>query len=68
MLNDWVVELKYIKQADAGDEQLIAARRAEATEQLQRYKASAFFKNRTDVRYLALVFTGKKSYCIEELE
>ena len=38
----------------------------DAKDKLKRYKNSSLFKNRTDVRYLAVVFTGKKNYWIEE--
>jgi hypothetical protein len=64
---DWVWELKYIKQSDAENETLIASRKAEAVAQLKRYRASNLFKDRTDVRYLAVVFIGKKDYLIEEI-
>ena len=36
--------------------------------QLQRYKNSNLFKDRTDVRYLAAVFVGKKTYYITEVK
>jgi hypothetical protein len=64
---DWVVELKYIKQADADDEKLFAAKKAEAVEQLHRYRSSVYYKDRTDIRYLAVVFTGKNGVYIEEV-
>ena len=35
--------------------------------QLQRYKSSSFFKDKTDVRFLSVVFIGKKDYSIEEI-
>ena len=65
--SDWVWELKYIKQADAGNKRLIKAKKAEAIAQLQRYKTSNLFKDRMDVRYLMVVFIGKKDYLIEEI-
>jgi hypothetical protein len=65
--NDWIFEFKYIKEADAGKKSLFAAKKKEAREQLQRYKNSNLFKDRTDVRYLAVVFIGKKKYWIEEV-
>ena len=37
-----------------------------AIEQVNRYKSSNLFKDRTDVRYLVVVFIGKKKYWIEE--
>ena len=64
---DWVWEIKYIKQSDAGKEALIAQKKSEALEKLKRYKSSTLFKDRTDVRYIAVVFTGKKEYLTEEL-
>ena len=64
---DWIWELKYIKEADAGKKALIASKKKEAKEQLQRYKNSNLFKDRKDVRYLAVVFIGKKRYWIEEI-
>jgi hypothetical protein len=67
MLTDWICEIKYIKEADAGKKSLFAAKKKEAMTQLQRYKSSNLFKDRTDVRYLAIVFTGKKKYWISEL-
>jgi len=65
--NDWVLELKYVKQADAENKTVIATKKAEAIEQIQRYKTSHLFKDRTDVRYLMIVFVGKKDYQIEEI-
>jgi hypothetical protein len=62
-----VWELKYIKQADAKKEKLIAQKRQEAITKLCEYKTSSLFKDRTDVRFLAIIFIGKKSYRIEEV-
>jgi len=59
--------LKYVKQADARKEALIALKKKEAREQLRLYKTSNLFRDRTDVRYLAVVFIGKKKYWIEEM-
>jgi len=67
MLNDWIWEIKYIKQADSKNTALMEEKLNEAIEQLKRYKESNLFKDRTDVRYLAVVFTGKKEYRTEEL-
>jgi len=64
---DWIWELKYIKEADAKKTSLIESKKKEAREQLQRYKTSNLFKDRKDVRYLAIVFIGKKKYWIEEM-
>jgi len=64
---DWIWEIKYVKETDAKKTALIEEKKSKAIEQLQRYKNSNLFKDRTDVRYLAVVFIGKKKYWIEEL-
>ena len=64
---DWIWELKYIKEVDSKKASLIASKKKEAREQLQRYQTSNLFKDRKDVRYLAVVFIGKKRYWIEEM-
>jgi hypothetical protein len=64
---DWVLELKYVKQADAKKKKVIEAKKTEAKEQLQRYKTSNLFKDRTDVRYLMIIFIGKNKYEVIEL-
>ena len=64
---EWVWELKYIKTADSEKQTLIAEKQKESIEQLQRYKNSTFFKDRTDVRYLSVVFVGKKDCLIDEI-
>jgi len=64
---DWIWEIKYIKHSDADNQNLIETKKTEAISQLQRYKTSNLYKNRTDIRYLAILFTGKKSYWIEEV-
>jgi hypothetical protein len=66
-ISEWVFELKYIKQADADNVKLLEEKKAEARDQLLRYKKSNLFKDKTDVRYLAVVFVGKKDYYIEEV-
>jgi uncharacterized protein YqfB (UPF0267 family) len=66
-ISEWVWELKYIKQADAKKEKLIAQKTQEAITKLCEYKTSSLFKDRTDVRFLAIIFIGKKSYRIEEV-
>jgi len=67
-VSEWVWELKYIKQSDAKIEELFHEKQTKAIEQLKRYKSSNFFKNKTDVRYLAVVFVGKKNYVIKEVK
>ena len=64
---DWVWEIKYIKEKDCRKKAFIKRKKADAIEQLQRYKTSNLFKDRKDVRYLAVVFVGKKSYFIDEI-
>ena len=66
-VSEWVWELKYIKQSDAGNEPLIARKMQEAVEQLKRYKCSALFRDRTDIRFLSIIFIGKQTYRIEEI-
>ena len=60
-------EIKYIKQADAKNTKLFKKTKEEAIEQLTRYKNSNWFKDRTDVRFLAVIFTGKSGYVVEEI-
>jgi hypothetical protein len=67
-VSEWIFELKYIKQSDSGNEKLIEEKRTKVIEQLQRYKTSNLFKDKTDVRYLAVVFIGKNKYFIEEIK
>ena len=66
-ISEWIWELKYIKQADTDDESIITQKTQEAIDQLRRYQTSSLFKDRTDVRYLAIIFIGKKTYRIEEI-
>jgi hypothetical protein len=66
-ISEWIFEIKYISQKDSRKGKLIEEKKADAIEQLQRYKTSNLFKDRTDVRYLAVVFVGKKSYTIDEI-
>ena len=54
-------------QRDAKKKSIIKARQIESIEQLQRYKRSNLFKDKTDVRFLSIVFIGKKDYIIEEV-
>jgi len=66
-LSEWIFEIKYVKQCDAENEKLIKEQQAGAEAQLLRYKNSNLFKDRTDVRYIAAVFVGKKDYYITEV-
>jgi len=67
IISDWVLEIKYIKQADAEKRHVLTKAKKEAKEQLNRYKNSNLFRNRTDVRYLSVVYIGKKKYYVEEV-
>jgi hypothetical protein len=58
---EWVWELKYLKKADATEEQVAATLEA-ARAQLARYRASALFAARNDVKFAALLFIGKEAY------
>ncbi|MGD9556340.1 MAG: PD-(D/E)XK nuclease domain-containing protein [Mangrovibacterium sp.] len=59
---EWAWEVKYLKKEDEGQ---LPARKAEALAQLERYRGSERFRDRTDVKYAALLFTGKDRYEIE---
>jgi hypothetical protein len=65
--SDWIFEIKYIPQAEAKKTSKINAAKTDAKEQLQRYKTSNTFRDKTDLRYLSIVFIGKKDYSIEEI-
>jgi hypothetical protein len=58
---EWVWELKYLKKADATEERVAAALEA-ARAQLARYRTSALFVGRNDVRFTAFLFIGKEQY------
>jgi hypothetical protein len=64
---EWVWELKYIKEKDKGNNALIAGKKADALTQINHYKESATFKDRTDVRYLIVIFLGDTQFEIEEV-
>ena len=66
-ISEWVWEIKYVKQRDAKKKSVIRAQKKDAIMQLQRYRSSNFFKDKTDVRFLCVVFIGKKDYIIEEV-
>jgi len=61
---EWAWEVKYLKKEDEGQ---LPAKKEEALAQLEKYRRSDRFKDRTDVRYAALLFTGKDHYEIAEL-
>ncbi|MDR1400144.1 MAG: ATP-binding protein [Treponema sp.] len=60
---EWVWELKYLKKADATEVQVAAALES-ARAQLARYRASALFTGRDDVKFATLLFIGKEQYQI----
>jgi hypothetical protein len=67
-LSEWIWEIKYVKEKDAKKKRLVEAAKTDAKAQLQRYRNSNYFKDKTDVRYLSIVFAGKSKYWLEELE
>ena len=64
---EWVWELKYIKGKDKGNSALIKSRKESALSQINRYKESVMFKDRTDVRYLIIIFLGGTQFEIDEV-
>jgi hypothetical protein len=63
---EWVWELKYLKKGDATAAQVKATLEA-ARAQLERYRQSAMFAGRSDVKFAALLFTGKDQYQVVPL-
>ncbi|MDR3266117.1 MAG: PD-(D/E)XK nuclease domain-containing protein, partial [Tannerella sp.] len=64
--NEWVLEIKYVKKSDRKNAAVLKSKRIEAREQLERYRNSHLFKDRTDVRYLTIIFIGKDKTEITE--
>jgi hypothetical protein len=64
---EWVWELKYLKKDDATKKK-VAATIKEARAQLDKYRASALFAGRADVKFAALLFIGKEAYQLIPLE
>jgi hypothetical protein len=64
---EWVFEIKYIKKSDGNNPAVLQEKRNAAREQLNKYRASHLFAGRTDVRYLAVIFTGKNQVETEEI-
>ncbi|MDR2556890.1 MAG: PD-(D/E)XK nuclease domain-containing protein, partial [Bacteroidales bacterium] len=64
---EWVCELKYINEKDKGNSALIKNKKEEALAQINRYKESAIFKDRTDMRYLIVMFLGGTQFEIYEV-
>jgi hypothetical protein len=65
---EWVWELKYIKEKDKGNSTVIKSKKEDALAQINRYRKSAMFKDRTDVRYLIAIFLGGTQFEIEEVK
>jgi hypothetical protein len=64
---EWVWEIKYVKQTDAKKPAVIEAKKQKSREQLAKYRASHLFCDRTDVRYLSVIFIGKRKVEMEEI-
>ncbi|MDR0603892.1 MAG: PD-(D/E)XK nuclease domain-containing protein, partial [Bacteroidales bacterium] len=63
---EWVWEIKYIAKKRTIDNVLETTRK-EARKQLDKYRNSAMFAGRNDIRYLSVIFIGKDKYEIEEI-
>jgi hypothetical protein len=64
---EWVWEIKYIaKKRTIGS--LLKTKHKKARAQLEKYRNSAMFAGRNDVRYLSVIFIGKDKYEIEEIK
>jgi hypothetical protein len=61
---EWVWEIKYLKKENKKE---LKAKQNESVEQLKRYKHSARFENRSDVKFASIVFVGKDRYEIIEI-
>jgi hypothetical protein len=65
---EWVWEIKYLKKEDVNKKNnILKEKHEEARAQLKKYRDSYPFAERTDVRYLSLIFIGKDRYEIEEV-
>jgi hypothetical protein len=64
---EWVWEIKYLKNEEA-TETALKKTREQSRIQLKKYRDSYRFAERTDVRYLSLIFIGKDRYEIEEMQ
>jgi hypothetical protein len=61
---EWVWEIKYLKKEDAKE---LETKQNKSVEQLKRYKRSARFENRSDVKFASITFVGKDKYEIVEI-
>jgi hypothetical protein len=60
---EWLWELKYLKDSEAdSDGKAVKASLKDAVAQLERYKADPHYSGRTDLKYAAIVFIGKKRF------
>jgi hypothetical protein len=59
---EWVWELKYLKKDDATEATKVAATLEAAQAQLEKYRASALFAGRDNVKFAAILFIGKDQY------
>ena len=64
---EWIWEIKYVKASFWKRPSEIRKKQKASYAQLQKYKNSNLFKDRKDVRYLSVVFVGKKECIIEEV-
>ena len=62
---EYIFELKYLKTDAKTNEK--EAKLAEALEQLKKYRKDARFANRSDIKFVAIVFVGKSDYVAKEL-
>jgi hypothetical protein len=46
---------------------MLTAKKQDAINQLQKYRQADIFKDKTDVKYAAVVFTGKDKYEVQEV-
>jgi hypothetical protein len=66
---EWVWEIKYIGKQNAANKKkdMLKEKLAEARTQLKKYQDSHLFANRTDIRFLSVIFIGKDKYEMEEI-
>jgi hypothetical protein len=61
---EWVWEIKYLKKENKKE---LKTKQNESIEQLKRYKHSARFENRNDMKFASILFIGKDKYEIIEI-
>jgi hypothetical protein len=62
---EWVWEIKYLKKENASE---LKTKQDKSVEQLAKYKRSARFENRTDVKFASITFVGKDMYEIIQID